>query len=187
MNEVNDWVIHIIQQSWTFPAIHHCNALWLTYWLEYNTFPNFFNLKLVVFLTSFTFSFWPRSLQSHLPFSSPASRRPLRGCRRSSHACSPTVKRLWWRLKIGWKNEKWKTKTITIRTHTIEYLAPSTPSVQSRSFNKLWNLGQTSAWFCLAKGEKWIDQPCNNFYKFKSQLWQFRVSILTNPCIHVTI
>ena len=32
----------------------------------------------------------------------------------------------------------------------------STLLVQSRSFNKHWNLGQTSAaWFCLAKGEKY--------------------------------
>ena len=34
----------------------------------------------------------------------------------------------------------------------LSNLTHSTPSVQSRSFNKLWNLGQTSASFCLEKG-----------------------------------
>ena len=33
--------------------------------------------------------------------------------------------------------------------------------IQSISFNKLWNLGQTSAWFCLARDEK-----------YREQLWQ---------------
>ena len=28
----------------------------------------------------------------------------------------------------------------------------------SRSFNKRWTLGQTSAWFCLVKGEKYMEQ-----------------------------
>ena len=35
---------------------------------------------------------------------------------------------------------------------TLRTLTNSTPIVQSRSFNKLWNLGQ--AWLCLAKGKK---------------------------------
>ena len=35
------------------------------------------------------------------------------------------------------------------------------------SFNKLGNLGQTSAWFCLAKGEK-----------YKEQFWQINVATL---------
>ena len=49
-------------------------------------------------------------------------------------------------------------------------LTHSTPSVQSRSINKLWNLGQTSAWFCLAKSKKYIEQ-----------LWQIYVTTFTNP------
>ena len=36
---------------------------------------------------------------------------------------------------------------------------------------KLLNLGQTSACFCLAKGNKYIEQ-----------LWQIHVTCLTNPC-----
>ena len=44
---------------------------------------------------------------------------------------------------------------------TLSTLTQSTPLVQSRSFKKFWNLGQTSAWFCLtmARGEKNV----NNF------------------------
>ena len=73
----------------------------------------------------------------------------------------------------------------------------STPLVQNRSFNKLWNLGQTSAWFCLAKGEKNIEQlwpihvatlknPCNNLeksmYQLRENYGSLYVSILTNIC-----
>ena len=36
----------------------------------------------------------------------------------------------------------------------------STPLVQSRSFNKLWNLGKTYTLFCLAKGEVWWEVNC---------------------------
>ena len=42
-----------------------------------------------------------------------------------------------------------------IRPKALSMLTHSTPLVQSRSFNKLWYLGQTS-WFCLAKGENYI-------------------------------
>ena len=38
---------------------------------------------------------------------------------------------------------------------TLCTLTHSTSLVQSRSFNKLWYLGQTS-WFCLAEGENYI-------------------------------
>ena len=48
-----------------------------------------------------------------------------------------------------------------------------TPLHQSRSFKRLWNLGQTSAWFCLAKGKKYIEQ-----------LWQIHVTTWTNSCIN---
>ena len=41
------------------------------------------------------------------------------------------------------------------RPKALSMLIHSTPLVQNRSFNKLWNLGETSAWFCLAKGEKY--------------------------------
>ena len=47
------------------------------------------------------------------------------------------------------------------RTQGIGYFdSLLTPLVQSRSFNKLWNLGQTSAWFRLAKRN-----PCISFYQ----------------------
>ena len=39
----------------------------------------------------------------------------------------------------------------------LSTLTHSTSLVQNRSFNKLWYLGQTSAWLCLAKGEKYRD------------------------------
>ena len=45
--------------------------------------------------------------------------------------------------------------------------------VESRSFKTLWNLGQTSVWFCKAKAEKYIEQ-----------FWQIHVTTLTNPCIN---
>ena len=44
------------------------------------------------------------------------------------------------------------TKAKALRT-----LTHSTPLVQSRSSNKLWNLDQTFAYFFLAKGEKYIE------------------------------
>ena len=51
------------------------------------------------------------------------------------------------------------TKAKALRT-----LTHSTPLVQSRSSNKLWNLDQTFAYFFLAKGEKYIE------------LWQIHVT-----------
>ena len=51
-------------------------------------------------------------------------------------------------------------KALSTSTH-------STPFVQSRSFNNLWNPGQTSARFCLEKGKKYM--------------WQFRHIHVTNP------
>ena len=53
----------------------------------------------------------------------------------------------------------------------LSTLTHSTPLVQSSTcFNKLWILGQTSAWFCSAKGKKYIEH-----------LWQIHVTTLTNP------
>ena len=52
-------------------------------------------------------------------------------------------------------------------------LTHSTPSVQSRSFNKLWNLGQSSAWPYLVKGEKYI-----------GELWQIHATSERNSCIN---
>ena len=49
-------------------------------------------------------------------------------------------------------------------------LTHSIPLVQRRSLNKLWNLGQTSALFGLAKGEKCIEQ-----------FWQIHIILLINP------
>ena len=60
-----------------------------------------------------------------------------------------------------WGEAQW-TQALTTLTHYL---------VQSRSFNKLWNLGKTSVWFCLARGEKYVEQ-----------LWQIHVTTLTNPC-----
>ena len=41
-------------------------------------------------------------------------------------------------------------------------LTHSTSLVRSRPLNKLWNLGQTSAWFCLAKGENYMKTALTN-------------------------
>ena len=38
----------------------------------------------------------------------------------------------------------------------LSTLTQSTPLYQSRSFNNLWYLGQTSAWFCFARGEEYM-------------------------------
>ena len=61
-----------------------------------------------------------------------------------------TVQQRWgwrcWKIKHCQRNSG--TKALSTSTH-------STLLVQSRSFNKHWNLGQISAWFCLAKGEKY--------------------------------
>ena len=48
-------------------------------------------------------------------------------------------------------------QTLSQRTQGMSTLTHSKPLVQSRIFNKLWYLGQTSAWLCLAKGEKYRD------------------------------
>ena len=55
------------------------------------------------------------------------------------------------------------------RPKKLSTLTHSTPPVQSKSFNKHWKLGQTSAFFCSANGEK-----------YKEQLWQIHVTTLTN-------
>ena len=47
------------------------------------------------------------------------------------------------------------------QAHSIEYFESfNTFSSKQKfvSFNKLWNLGQTSAWFCLTKSKKYIKQ-----------------------------
>ena len=50
-------------------------------------------------------------------------------------------------------------KALSTVTHSI-------PLVQSRSFNKLWNIGKTSAWFCLSKGEKYVEK-----------VWQIHITL----------
>ena len=72
------------------------------------------------------------------------------------------------------KNDRWASsffKTLPKGKTDPSTLTHSTPLVQSRRLNKLWNLGQTSAWFCLEKGEKYIEK-----------LWHFHVATYTNPC-----
>ena len=59
-------------------------------------------------------------------------------------------------------------------------LTQSTPLGLSRNFNKLWSLGQTSAWLCLERDKKYMEQ-----------LWQIHVTTKKNLCIkfweiHVT-
>ena len=49
-----------------------------------------------------------------------------------------------WSQDWSWYNGRKALKTLT----------HSTPLVQSRGFNKPWNLGQISACLCLAKGQK---------------------------------
>ena len=44
-----------------------------------------------------------------------------------------------------------------------------TPLIQSKSFKKLWNLGQTSAGFCLAKGKKYMEQLCDKSTTLKKE------------------
>ena len=62
--------------------------------------------------------------------------------------------------------EKCTNMTILLVKHCQKHNGPmsmstlthSTPLAQSRSFNKLRNLGQTLAWFCLVKSEKYIEK-----------------------------
>ena len=51
------------------------------------------------------------------------------------------------------------------------------PLVQSRSFNN--NLGQTSVWFCLAKGKKYIEFD-KSIINFNKSITFFLVSSLNN-------
>ena len=74
--------------------------------------------------------------------------------------------RLFWNLKIEHYQRHNGPKALNTLTH-------STPFVQSRGFNKLWNLGQTSAWSCLTKVKKYVEQ-----------LGQIHITTLTNPCSH---
>ena len=47
----------------------------------------------------------------------------------------------------------------------IEYFDSFNANIQSRISNKLWNLGQASALFCLAKSKNYLEQ-----------LWQIQVT-----------
>ena len=91
---------------------------------------------------------------------------------RCSHKLSSEQFYIWDLWCPIWNIAKGKT-----RTQRMEYF----DSINTfSSNNKLWNLGYTSAWFCLAKAEIWI-----------KQLWQIYVIILINTCrnfekIHVT-
>ena len=63
------------------------------------------------------------------------------------------------------KNDRWASsffKTLPKGKTDPSTLTHSTPLVQSRPLNKLWNLGQTSAWFCLAKGENYMKTALTN-------------------------
>ena len=73
------------------------------------------------------------------------------------------------RLKFGQESEAefWSTSDMTKHcqrnngTKALSTLTHSTILFQGRSFNKFWNLSQTSVWFCWAKGEETL----NNFEK----------------------
>ena len=61
-----------------------------------------------------------------------------------------------------WSSLEKKTLPKAQRTQGIEYFDPfNTFSSKQRSFINLRNLGQTSAWFCLAT----LTNPCSNFDK----------------------
>ena len=47
-------------------------------------------------------------------------------------------------------------KGTTHSRHWVLWRTQSSPVGLRRSFYKLWTLGQTSSWFCLAKGEKYM-------------------------------
>ena len=60
------------------------------------------------------------------------------------------------------------------RTQGIEFV---------KTINENQNLGQTSSWSSLVKGEKYITtltNLCNSFNKFISQLWHFHDKSLTS-------
>ena len=62
---------------------------------------------------------------------------------------------IWGRITFNWDSpgKQWQRH---IGPKALSALTQSTSLFQSRSFKNFWNLGQTSAWFCLAKGEKYI-------------------------------
>ena len=70
-----------------------------------------------------------------------------------------------------------------IPAKALSALIHSTPLVQSRNFNKLWNLGQTSSWFCLAIHRTTLTNPSNNLNKSMQQFRQIHVTNKRNPCI----
>ena len=61
----------------------------------------------------------------------------------------------------------------------------STPLVQSRSFNKLWNLGQTSASYCLTKASNTWKNLDNSLEKSMYKFWQVHVATWRNRCINL--
>ena len=70
---------------------------------------------------------------------------------------------------------------ITTRVTSVKSELVSNRQEQSKKMvgvsliNKLKNHGQTSSWFCSAKGKKYINQ-----------LWQTHVTTLINPCNNIT-
>ena len=60
-------------------------------------------------------------------------------------------------------------KTFLKRHKGYMALRNLTPLIQSKSFKKLWNLGQTSAGFCLAKGKKYMEQLCDKSTTLKKE------------------
>ena len=76
------------------------------------------------------------------------------------------VTNYWWKL-LEVKAVRFGVK---ISRKELNTLTHSKPFLQSRGFNKVWNLGQTSAWFCLAKsGTRQVhvttltNNPCSSF------------------------
>ena len=68
----------------------------------------------------------------------------------------------------------------------LSTLTHITPSVQSRSFNKLWNLGRTSVRFCLAKFTKSTEWLTDNVRQWSnSGPILIIVTSLENPCINL--
>ena len=53
----------------------------------------------------------------------------------------------------------------------LAWVFHSTPFVQSRSFNKLWNLGQTKAYFFFGKVQKVHRTLTNPFYNLEISIW----------------
>ena len=74
----------------------------------------------------------------------------------ASLICSLLPPLIWGRITFNWDSsgKHWQMHN---GPNSLSALTQSTSLFQNRSFNNLWNLGHTSAWFCLGKGEKYIE------------------------------